>query len=96
MKDTLRTVRFSFAVFTVAVMATALPAQQAPSAVRHTFDVTVVKPESTGFSAERLERLLKGLHDGNDPFDFFRVDPLCNAKLSKIGHARSFVLLADC
>jgi len=57
MKNCLRVVRFSFAIFTVAAAVTALPAQPAPSAAHRTLDITAVKPESVGFSTERLERL---------------------------------------
>jgi hypothetical protein len=32
-------------------------AQQTPAAARHTVDMTVVKPETVGFSSERLKRL---------------------------------------
>jgi CubicO group peptidase (beta-lactamase class C family) len=47
----------SFALLTL--FATALPsaAQQAQPAASHTLDMTVVKPETVGFSSERLERL---------------------------------------
>ena len=47
------------AIILMALCAFAIPAQAqpAPSASRHTLDMTVVKPETVGFSSERLERL---------------------------------------
>ena len=44
----------------LALAATTLAAQQAPAApaaARHTLDMTVVAPETVGFSAQRLDRL---------------------------------------
>jgi len=58
MKQTrFRILTYSFAI--VMLIWTALPAsaQEAQKPARHTLDMTVVKPETVGFSSERLERL---------------------------------------
>jgi CubicO group peptidase (beta-lactamase class C family) len=41
-------------------------AQQTPAAARHTVDMTVVKPETVGFSSERLKRLHAIIQDEVD------------------------------
>src|SRR6516164_6989425 len=56
MKETrLRILCFTFVGLLVTVLPSA--AQQGQPGTRHTLDMTVVKPETVGFSAERLERL---------------------------------------
>ena len=53
----LRTLRFAFAAATLLAGICSSSAQPARSADRSTIDMTVVKPETVGFSSERLERL---------------------------------------
>jgi CubicO group peptidase (beta-lactamase class C family) len=54
-----RTCVLSYSFGIVALLVTALPcaAQQAQPAPSHTLDMAVVKPETVGFSSQRLERL---------------------------------------
>jgi CubicO group peptidase (beta-lactamase class C family) len=44
-------------LFTSLALAAGIVALQAQQAARHTLDMTIVKPESVGFSSERLEQL---------------------------------------
>ena len=52
-----RVLSSSFGILTLLVTALSCAAQQAGPARSHTLDMTVVKPETVGFSSERLERL---------------------------------------
>ena len=55
--DRSRLLSYSFAVVMLAVTAMPCIAQKTQPAANHTLDMTVVKPETVGFSSERLERL---------------------------------------
>jgi CubicO group peptidase (beta-lactamase class C family) len=58
--------RYALFLLMVSGLVTASPAQQAP---HHSIDMTVAKPESVGFSSERLERLhavMKQTVDNNE------------------------------
>src|SRR4051794_23784599 len=55
--DRSRLLSYTFAVVTLAVTALPCIAQKGQTAASHTIDMTVVKPETVGFSSERLERL---------------------------------------
>ena len=52
-----RALSYSFGFLTLLATALSCAAQQAAPARSHTLDMTVVKPETVGFSSERLERL---------------------------------------
>ena len=56
-ENQLRFLNYSLATVMALVSALSSAAQQTQPPARHTLDMTLVKPESVGFSAERLERL---------------------------------------